>query len=113
MVGMFGLAHSFGAHFVGPTPLQAPFLADPDRRSSYDPSNQQILNPLHIAVDKVTGFKSTPEPEKLLGKLRQTDRDYVRAAETKLKELREASRSAENQSAKERRDFEALVRKRA
>jgi 4-alpha-glucanotransferase len=45
LIGMIMLASSLGADFVGLNPLHAPFLADPDRCSPYEPSNRQMLNP--------------------------------------------------------------------
>ncbi|KAA0687992.1 4-alpha-glucanotransferase [Neorhizobium sp. P12A] len=90
LVGMIWLAQSLRAGFVGLNPLHAPFLADPDRCSPYEPSNRQMLNPLYIAVDKVAGFRSRPELERQIQALRQTDLvDYIRVADTKLAVLRE------------------------
>ncbi|MGO7785831.1 hypothetical protein ACC717_38405, partial [Rhizobium ruizarguesonis] len=52
--------------------LHAPFLADPDRCSPYEPSSRQHLNPLYIAVDRLPGFACSPELERQLASLRQT-----------------------------------------
>ncbi|MDQ0316485.1 4-alpha-glucanotransferase [Amorphus orientalis] len=45
-----------GADFVGTNPLNALFLAAPDRCSPFSPSNRRFLNPVYIAVDQVEGF---------------------------------------------------------
>jgi 4-alpha-glucanotransferase len=113
LVEMIRLAGSLGADFVGLNPLHAPFLADPDRCSPYEPSNRQMLNPLYIAVDKVAGFRTSPELEKWLRVLRQTDLvDYVRVAETKLSALRQLWRQwrAAGGRSNGRRDFDAFVK---
>ncbi|MBY5813556.1 4-alpha-glucanotransferase [Rhizobium leguminosarum] len=87
---MADLAGSLGADFIGLTPLHAPFLADPDRCSPYEPSSRQHLNPLYIAVDRVPGFASSPELQRQLAGLRQTDLvDYIGVAQIKLKALRD------------------------
>ncbi|NKM98426.1 4-alpha-glucanotransferase [Rhizobium leguminosarum] len=87
---MADLAGSLGADFIGLTPLHAPFLADPDRCSPYEPSSRQHLNPLYIAVDRLPGFACSPELERQLASLRQTDLvDYVGVAQIKLRALRD------------------------
>ncbi|MBY5568926.1 4-alpha-glucanotransferase [Rhizobium leguminosarum] len=87
---MADLAGSLGADFIGLTPLHAPFLADPDRCSPYEPSSRQHLNPLYIAVDRLPGFASNPELERQLTNLRQTDLvDYAGVAQIKLRVLRD------------------------
>ncbi|MGK9286419.1 4-alpha-glucanotransferase [Sinorhizobium meliloti] len=84
------IAASWGADFVGLSPLHAPFLADPDRCSPYEPSNRRFLNPLYIAVDRVKGFKGTPGLDTILEKLRRTDLvDYSGVAKAKLQALRQ------------------------
>ena len=89
LLAIVDLARSLGADFIGLNPLHAPFLADPDRCSPYEPSNRQMLNSLYIAVDKVPGFESDPEIESRVHKLRQTNLvDYVGIAQTKLSVLR-------------------------
>ena len=94
LIGMIRLASSLGADFIGLNPLHAPFLADPDRCSPYEPSNRQMLNPLYIAVDKVPGFKDSPQLDGRLRSLRETDLvDYLGVAEVKLAALREIWRS--------------------
>jgi 4-alpha-glucanotransferase len=90
LAAMAGLTGLLGADFLGLNPLHAPFLADPDRCSPYEPSNRQLLNVLYIAVDKVPGFRSSPALEEQLEELRRTDLvDYVQVAETKLAALRD------------------------
>lgn len=94
LTGMIRFGSSLGADFIGLNPLHAPFLAAPDRCSPYEPSNRQMLSPLYIAVDKVAGFKNSPQLERRLHSLRQTDLvDYVGVAEVKLATLREIWRS--------------------
>ncbi|MBB3135491.1 4-alpha-glucanotransferase [Rhizobium pisi] len=89
LADMVDLAGAVGADFIGLNPLHAPFLADPDRCSPYEPSNRQHLNPLYIAVDQLPGFAGSPEVERQLQGLRRTDLvDYVGVARTKLAALR-------------------------
>ncbi|MBX4976930.1 4-alpha-glucanotransferase [Rhizobium lentis] len=91
---MAGLAAKLGADFVGLNPLHAPFLADPDRCSPYEPSNRQHLNPLYIAVDRLPGFVGNAELERQLKGLRQADLvDYVGVARVKLGALRDLWRA--------------------
>lgn len=79
-----------GADFVGLNPLHAPFLADPERCSPYEPSNRQFLNPLYIAVDAVEGFIATPEITDRLEGFRLSELvDYKQVAATKLNVLRD------------------------
>jgi 4-alpha-glucanotransferase len=86
VAGLFG---RLGADFIGLTPLHAPFLADPDRRSPYEPSSRQRLNPLYIAVDRVSGYQPDPDLEQRAAKLRETAHvDYVGVAQLKLNALR-------------------------
>lgn len=110
-----GLVGSLGAEFIGLNPLHAPFLADPDRCSPYEPSNRQRLNPLYIAVDKVPGFQPSVELDRRLNELRATELvDYVGIAQAKLGALRELwriwGRTKENDPAYARTDFEAFIR---
>ena len=78
-----------GADFIGLTPLHAPFLADPDRCSPYEPSSRQRLNPLYIAVDLVPGYEADPEVERRAAGLRETPLvDYVGVCSLKLEALR-------------------------
>ncbi len=87
---MADLLGSLGGDFIGLTPLHAPFLADPERCSPYEPSNRQHLNPLYIAVDRLPGFACSPELERQLARLRQTDLvDYAGVAQIKLRVLRD------------------------
>lgn len=112
LIGMTRLCSSLGADFVGLNPLHAPFLADPDRCSPYEPSSRQMLNPLYIAVDKVPGFKASPELERRLRSLRETDLvDYVGVAEAKLTTLREIWRSqqAPGSDTADSEDFQNFV----
>jgi 4-alpha-glucanotransferase len=114
LVEIIAFAGSLGADFVGLNPLHAPFMADPDRCSPYEPSNRQMLNPLYIAVDKITGFKSTLELERQLERLRSTDLvDYIGVAELKMKVLRDiwaSWRDASDRAPVDRHEFEAFVR---
>ncbi|NRP75928.1 4-alpha-glucanotransferase [Ensifer psoraleae] len=101
------IAGSWGADFVGLTPLHAPFLADPDRCSPYEPSNRRFLNPLYIAVDRVNGFKNSPALERTAVKLRKTDLvDYAGVARAKLQVLRQIWRSRKRWSNEDAADFE-------
>lgn len=113
LVVMIRLGGSLGADFIGLNPLHAPFLADPDRCSPYEPSNRQMLNPLYIAVDKVTGFESNPHLEARLQELRSTDLvDYVHVAHIKLGVLRDlwmSRRSSPDRHSKDRQEFNAFV----
>ncbi|TCQ02338.1 4-alpha-glucanotransferase [Rhizobium sp. PP-F2F-G36] len=78
-----------GADFIGLTPLHAPFLADPDRCSPYEPSSRQRLNPLYIAVDRVPGYEPHPDVERKAAELRETTLvDYVGVCSLKLEALR-------------------------
>ncbi|MBB2673749.1 UNVERIFIED_ORG: 4-alpha-glucanotransferase [Rhizobium esperanzae] len=90
LVVMADLAGSLGADFVGLNPLHAPFLADPDRCSPYEPSSRQHLNPLYIAVDRLPGFILSRELERKLERLRRADLvDYAQVAGVKLQALRD------------------------
>lgn len=113
LVDMARFAGSLGADFVGLNPLHAPFLADPERCSPYEPSNRQMLNPLYIAVDQVAGYRADAERDARLRRLRQTELvDYRAVAEFKLAVLRDLWRnwcSASSQSADDRRSFEDFV----
>lgn len=97
LIDMIRLACSLGADFIGLNPLHAPFLADPDRCSPYEPSTRQMLNPLYIAVDKVPGSNDSPQLERQLRLLQESDLvDYVGVAEVKLTALREIWRSKQS-----------------
>lgn len=83
------IAAPLGADFLGLNPLHAPFLADPDRCSPYEPSNRRFLNPFYIAVDAVDGFVDSPTLAERLQHLRSMDLvDYTLVAATKLEALR-------------------------
>ena len=93
------VAGSLGADFVGLSPLHAPFSADPERCSPYEPSNRRYLNPIYIAVDEVGGFQSSPELESQLAALRETGLvDYKAVMETKLNALRSIWQTQAGQS---------------
>jgi 4-alpha-glucanotransferase len=113
LVDVARFAGSLGADFVGLNPLHAPFLADPERCSPYEPSNRQMLNPLYIAVDRVAGFRADPEWDARLQGLRHTKLvDYRAVAEIKLAVLRDLWRkwcSAPSQSADDRDSFGDFV----
>ncbi|GHA25389.1 4-alpha-glucanotransferase [Devosia pacifica] len=83
------IAAEAGADFVGTNPLHAPFLATPERRSPFSPSNRRFFNPLYIAPDAVPGFSRDLADEARLAELRQTELvDYQAVTETKLAALR-------------------------
>lgn len=48
---LVALAAEAGADFLGINPVHALFLAAPERRSPFTPSNRRFLNPLYIAMD--------------------------------------------------------------
>lgn len=111
---MTDLAGSLGADFIGLNPLHAPFLADPERCSPYEPSSRQHLNPLQIAVDRVPGFTGNADLERQLQRLRRTELvDYAGVARTKLQALRdlwpEWRARAATDKAYDPRDFDAFV----
>ncbi len=113
LIVMVRIAGSLGADFVGLNPLHAPFLADPDRCSPYEPSNRQMLNPLYIAVDKIANFESNPDVERQLKELRSTDLvDYSGVAEAKIKALRDLWRTwttSTDRHSKDQQEFDAFV----
>lgn len=108
---------SLGGDFIGLNPLHAPFLADPDRCSPYEPSNRQQLNPFYIAVDKVPGFKARPDLDRNLEELRHTELvDYVRIAQAKLGALHDIWKiwgsTGDDDPAYPPRDFDAFIKQR-
>ncbi|ACI58578.1 4-alpha-glucanotransferase (plasmid) [Rhizobium leguminosarum bv. trifolii WSM2304] len=104
------LAGSLGADFIGLNPLHAPFLADPDRCSPYEPSSRQHLNPLYIAVDQVPGFAGNPKLEQELERLRQSDLvDYIGVARAKLGALRDLWSARRQCRVGDEADFDAFV----
>jgi 4-alpha-glucanotransferase len=112
LIDMIRLASTLGADFIGLNPLHAPFLADPDRCSPYEPSTRQMLNPIYIAVDNVTGFTGSPQLERRLRSLRETDLvDYVSVAEVKLEALREIWRAKQGSTVgtKDGESFDAFI----
>jgi 4-alpha-glucanotransferase len=115
LIEMVRLAKGLGGDFIGLNPLHAPFLADPDRCSPYEPSNRQMLNPLYIAVDKVPGFQSSRKLEEQLRALRETDLvDYAGVAQTKLAALREIWRAWQTPvgHSQDRLEFDSFVQER-
>jgi 4-alpha-glucanotransferase len=101
------LAGKLGAEFVGLNPLHAPFLADPDRCSPYEPSSRQFLNPLYIAVDRVEGFVCPARLKARLESLRRSDLvDYAGVAAAKLGVLRQIWRRRKTWSAGSTRALE-------
>ncbi|MFP5078034.1 4-alpha-glucanotransferase [Rhizobium sp. YIM 134829] len=82
---MADLAGALGADFIGLNPLHAPFLADPERCSPYEPSNRQFLNPLYIAVDRLPGHEMDEKTSRRLAALRAARQvDYAGVAAVKL-----------------------------
>ncbi|WP_051489451.1 4-alpha-glucanotransferase [Roseivivax halodurans] len=93
-----------GADFLGINPVHALFLADPDRRSPFFPSNRRFLNPLYIAPDRVPGAQNTEEARAL----RSGDLvDYPAVAEVKLRALR-AAFDAQPPAGAHAKDFETF-----
>ena len=81
-----GIAGRAGADFLGINPVHALFLADPDRRSPFFPSNRRFLNPLYIAPDRLD-----LEAPDTVAALREADLlDYPALVEVKLASLRRA-----------------------
>ncbi len=81
------VAAEAGADFLGINPVHALFLAAPDRRSPFMPSNRRFLNPLYIAMDALPG--RTPPDEAALAAVEAADLiDYPGVAALKLKGLR-------------------------
>ena len=113
LIDIIRFAGTLGADFIGLNPLHAPFLADPDRCSPYEPSSRQMLNPLYIAVDHVPGFKSDPQLDLRIGQLRSSDLvDYGGVAEAKMAVLRriwQAWRSSSDRQAEDRQAFDRFV----
>ncbi|MGR9200750.1 4-alpha-glucanotransferase [Rhizobium leguminosarum] len=110
LADMADLLGSLGGDFIGLTPLHAPFLADPERCSPYEPSNRQHLNPLYIAVDRLPGFACSPELERQLARLRQTDLvDYAGVAQIKLRVLRDLWPAWRQCDTYDPADFDAFI----
>ncbi|MBX4867591.1 4-alpha-glucanotransferase (plasmid) [Rhizobium bangladeshense] len=110
---MADLAGKLGADFIGLNPLHAPFLADPDRCSPYEPSSRQHLNPLYIAVDRLPGFVGSAELDRQLEGLRRSDLvDYTGVAKAKIGTMRDLWRTWPQAGADETYDpvdFEAFI----
>lgn len=82
------IAGARGADFLGVNPVHALFLAAPNRRSPFFPSNRRFLNPLYIAPDRL-GATELPDIDDLRG----TDLvDYPAVARAKLAALKEVFR---------------------
>jgi 4-alpha-glucanotransferase len=78
-----------GADFVGMTPLHAPLMAEPARCSPFSPSNRRFLNPLHIAVEEVPGWRENMADRHEIERLRRLELiDYPAVARLKLDALR-------------------------
>lgn len=76
-----------GADFLGVNPLHALFLAEPDRRSPFSPSNRRFFNPLYIAPDLLPGC---PDDDEARAALRENSLiDYPAVAQAKLAALRD------------------------
>jgi 4-alpha-glucanotransferase len=81
------VAAESGADFLGINPVHALFLAAPDRRSPFMPSNRRFLNPLYIAMDALPG--RTHPGEAALAAVEAAELiDYPGVAALKLKGLR-------------------------
>ncbi|MEF0941555.1 4-alpha-glucanotransferase [Rhizobium sp. BR 362] len=84
------IAAEAGADFIGLNPLHALFLAEPRRCSPYSPSSRLFLNPLYLAVDKITGFRKDMVDEERLSHVRASEFvDYAAVATLKLTVLRQ------------------------
>ncbi|MBB4008591.1 4-alpha-glucanotransferase [Allorhizobium taibaishanense] len=107
------LAASQGADFIGLNPLHAPFLADPERCSPYEPSNRRYLNPLYIAVDEVAGYRQDMADATDIDAARSSDLvDYPAVARLKLTVLRRIWDETTSQATREnqdRIDFESFL----
>jgi len=80
------IAGAVGADFLGINPVHALFLADPDRRSPFTPSNRRFFNPLYISMDDLPGMAAEPGN---LAQLRAADLvDYAAVTAAKLGALR-------------------------
>ena len=110
---MIDLVASLGGDFIGLNPLHAPFLADASRCSPYEPSSRLFLNPLYLAIDKVSGFEPAFVSQETISALRETDLvEYEAVATTKLSCLRaiwERRKQGEHAS-HDLADFRSFVR---
>ncbi|MCB1491407.1 MAG: 4-alpha-glucanotransferase, partial [Rhodobiaceae bacterium] len=80
------IAGKAGADFLGINPLHALFMAAPELRSPFTPSNRSFLYPIYIAMDDLPC--EAPADAALLDQLRAADLvDYVQVARAKLKGL--------------------------
>ncbi|MHA1518272.1 MAG: 4-alpha-glucanotransferase, partial [Alphaproteobacteria bacterium] len=110
-------AAGLGADFIGVSPLHALFMADPSRISPYSPSSRDLLNPMLIAPDRVSGFASLPdraELEAALPVLRETEFiDYDGVHQVKLRALEALfAHFVANANAEPKAAFEAFCRAR-
>ncbi|WP_128255732.1 4-alpha-glucanotransferase [Falsirhodobacter deserti] len=79
-----------GADFIGLNPLHALFLSDPSLRSPFSPSNRRFLNPLYLAVDRMTGFRPDMVAPQTLADLREAELvDYPAVTAVKMQVLRQ------------------------
>ena len=76
-----------GADFLGINPVHALFLAAPDRRSPFMPSNRRFLNPLYIAMDALPA-RTRPDAAARAAVEAAELIDYPAVAALKLKGLR-------------------------
>jgi 4-alpha-glucanotransferase len=82
------IAAAAGADFVGVNPLNALFMADPERFSPFSPSSREFLNPLYIAIDKVSGFEALRDALEPPEEVRATELvDYRAVGSLKRKAL--------------------------
>ncbi|WP_366556248.1 4-alpha-glucanotransferase [Aquibaculum sediminis] len=83
-------AAAWEADFLGINPLHALFTAAPERNSPFFPSDRGFLNPLYIAVDRISGFNAAEEDNAAaLATLRAKPLlDYRAVSAIKLRALR-------------------------
>lgn len=102
------VAGAAGADFLGVNPLHALFLAEPDRRSPFMPSNRRFLNALYIAMDDLPG-RTRPDTAELARVEAAELIDYEAVGALKRKGLRSVfGRSPFDESRYRREDFEAF-----
>ena len=110
---MIDLVASLGGDFVGLNPLHAPFLANANRCSPYEPSSRLFLNPLYLAVDQLPGFQPDIDRQMTIAALRETDLvAYEAVASAKLSALRSIWAKGKSADAADYKltDFESFVR---
>ena len=103
-----------GADFLGVNPLHALFMAAPDRCSPFFPSSRQFLNPLYIAVDKVSGADELGDALEFPEEIRARDLiDYAEVGPIKRKALGFLFRLFEDRGSEaEATDFAGFVAER-